>query len=621
MKTLNTCFGLAVLVAIVLLGLVLAVVPGLAQNAVPPTAREAAASPAFASKLHPATPPAMSKPRAATRARTGRASPQDQVIYENGPVNGTVDAWTINFGYVVANSFTLGSMDTVTGFDFYVWAYLGDTPLTVDWSITSAPFGGTTYGSGTAQLADSFVSHNQYDYNIREETVTGLNVNLSAGTYFLNLKNASTSLGDLLYWDENSGAGCNSPGCPSLADQNAAGTIASEAFDITGIGSEPPPPPCFGSGGSLQIIRDFTEEDRVRNAQGVTIDRAGNLFGTAGGGDNNAGLVYELSPKGQGWVFSSLYSFLGGSNGSGPSPVIVGPDAALYGTASGGIPNCGWGDCGLVFSLRPGPTACLTASCPWTESVLYQPTGNNDAYDPGNLVFDQAGNLYGTSGSGGAYGNGAIFELTPSNGGWKENIIYSFPGGSDGYGPGSLLMGNDGNFYGTANSSRGSIVFQLVPSGGAWTENVIYTGVGWPTNLVQDGFGNLYGISYTQNDQGFSVMGYMLSPSNGSWVFSVIYTAPGRLYDPYDTSDLSIDAAGNLYAAIGHPDPGSPVGGNDYWWGAVMINFGSLWYGSAVEFFPNGPLAVDAGGNVYGTTFDCGRYDDGAIGTIWKVTR
>ncbi len=124
-----------------------------AQNSVPPTAREAAALPEWASKLaRPTTPRPTGNSPASARMRPHRASPLDGVLYDNGPVNGTVDAWAINFGYVVSDTFTLASEDTVSGFDFYVWAYPGDTALSVDWSITSDEFGGTTYGSGTAQL-------------------------------------------------------------------------------------------------------------------------------------------------------------------------------------------------------------------------------------------------------------------------------------------------------------------------------------------------------------------------------------------------------------------------------------------------------------------------------------
>ena len=164
-----------------------------------------------------------------------------QVLYDNGPINGTVDAWTINFGYVVSDSFTVSSATTVAGFDIGVWEYPGDTALTVDWSITSAEFGGTTYGSGTASVAQVFYSTNQYGYDIDKLSVSGLNVALGAGTYWLNLQNATTAFGDPLFWDENSG--------PSSASESAVGTIASEAFNINGPATpEPSSILLFGSG-------------------------------------------------------------------------------------------------------------------------------------------------------------------------------------------------------------------------------------------------------------------------------------------------------------------------------------------------------------------------------------
>ena len=155
------------------------------------------------------------------------------------------------------------------------------------------------------------------------------------------------------------------------------------------------------------------------------------------GGDTGYGLVYELASKDQGWVFNTLYNFTGGSDGSVARHAHrrAGRSALRHGKRR--IQNCG-DYCGLIYSLRPAPTACLTSSCSWTESVVYQPTGNNDVLALAVWFSTQAGNLYGTSGSGGAYGQGAVFELTPSNGGWTETILYSFTGGSDGGGPGSL---------------------------------------------------------------------------------------------------------------------------------------------------------------------------------------
>ena len=121
----------------------LAVISARPQNPVPPTAREAAALPEFVAKLHPATRPAMNKPQAAARSRTGQPLPQDGVIYENGPVNGTTDAWTINFGYIVSDSFVPSNGGQVSGFDFGVWELPGDKLSSLQWSITSAPNGGT----------------------------------------------------------------------------------------------------------------------------------------------------------------------------------------------------------------------------------------------------------------------------------------------------------------------------------------------------------------------------------------------------------------------------------------------------------------------------------------------
>jgi len=188
-----------------------------------------------------------------------------QWSYDNGPLNGTTDAWTINFGYIVSDTFVAGG-NNVTGFSFNTWEFSGDVLTSVDWSITSAENGGTVYGSGTATnggngpggggtLNSVFVSSNQYGYDTDKNTVSGLNVTLGGGgapgsTYWLNLQNAVVPSGDPVFWDENSGVGCGGSGCPSMASESSVGTIPSESFTIGGGGTTPEPSSImlFGSG-------------------------------------------------------------------------------------------------------------------------------------------------------------------------------------------------------------------------------------------------------------------------------------------------------------------------------------------------------------------------------------
>jgi hypothetical protein len=192
--------------------------------------------------------------------------------YSNGPINGTVDGWTINSGYSVADSFTLNSASTVTSFSAGLWLDFGDVPTGISWAITTAPdfsgFKGTagisgitgTLGGGT--LSNSFLGTNKYFDDIYNSTVTGLNFSLGSGTYYLELFNATSSLGSYVYWDQNNG--------PSLAYENTIGLLngnsnfnpagGSEAFTINGTTATTPEPGTmlmFGTGalGLLGAVR------------------------------------------------------------------------------------------------------------------------------------------------------------------------------------------------------------------------------------------------------------------------------------------------------------------------------------------------------------------------------
>lgn len=160
-----------------------------------------------------------------------------QVVYENGPINGNIDAWTINFGFVVADSFNISSgPTTVTGLSFGVWLFAGDTLTSAEVSLTSEPFGGTTYFDQVVNFTASGCAINNFGFNICDETGTFNGPTLNNGVYWLNLQNALTEKGNPVYWDENDGIGCHSPGCPSSATESFE-SIPSEAFSILGTSS------------------------------------------------------------------------------------------------------------------------------------------------------------------------------------------------------------------------------------------------------------------------------------------------------------------------------------------------------------------------------------------------
>jgi PEP-CTERM motif-containing protein len=158
--------------------------------------------------------------------------------YDNGPINGTTDAWNIT-SYVASDTF-VGNGGDLSGFSFGVWETPGDVLSSVTWSI-SATENGNAIASGVASgnsLTDKFLSENQYLYDIHLISVTARGLNLTYGsTYWLNLTSATVPSGDSVYWDENSGKGCNGigggKGCPSSASLTTVGTIPSEAFTVS----------------------------------------------------------------------------------------------------------------------------------------------------------------------------------------------------------------------------------------------------------------------------------------------------------------------------------------------------------------------------------------------------
>jgi hypothetical protein len=176
-----------------------------------------------------------------------------QILYANGPVNGETYAWTINYGYIVSDTFTLsGGNSAVTGLSFGAWLYPGDTLTSADVSITSRINSGTTYFDETVVFSASRCAANSYGYDVCTETGSFSGPTLLSGTYWLNLQNAVTTQGNQVYWDQNSGVGCRSLGCPSQGWDSNEGPVPSESFSVLGSANGTTPEPgsivLFGTG-------------------------------------------------------------------------------------------------------------------------------------------------------------------------------------------------------------------------------------------------------------------------------------------------------------------------------------------------------------------------------------
>jgi PEP-CTERM motif-containing protein len=180
-------------------------------------------------------------------------------VYNNGPINGTTDAWTINFGFFVSDTFTVSTPNTpITSLTFGAWLFPGDVLQSVEVSMTSDVLGGTTYFDQVVNVTQSGCSGNQFGFDVCTETGMFGGPTLEPGTYWLNLQNAVVNNGDPVYWDENSGIGCTSKGCPSVAEtdciQDYVGCIPSESFTLSSGGGvngttpEPSSAVLFGSG-------------------------------------------------------------------------------------------------------------------------------------------------------------------------------------------------------------------------------------------------------------------------------------------------------------------------------------------------------------------------------------
>jgi uncharacterized repeat protein (TIGR03803 family) len=386
----------------------------------------------------------------------------------------------------------------------------------------------------------------------------------------------------------------------------------------------------------------------------VIVGPDGKLYGTTvGGGGEKAcpnssfdgcGMVFQLTPGKDGkWRETILHAFRGGnSDGSTPAgDPAVDEKGNLYGTTvyGGPLDECSNEGCGIVFELTPN------AGGKWTYKVVHEFAVTDGAWPYGGLIFDAAGNLYGTTTGGGNTGActggcGVVFELTPgAKGQWTESVLYSFEG-TAGDGPNSpLIFDSTGNLYGATQhggaNGTGAVFELLRGKGGEWAEQVLYSfgdygskDGNWPVNgLTLDGVGNLYGATVnggTKGQQGWGTV-FKLTPfKNGRWAETILHD-----FDEYRfggggvDSGLILDTAGNLYgtAASGGkytcPGNGNVACGVVFrlaprskgkWTETVLHSFGKGKDGAG----PGG-LVSDSAGHLFGVTGE-GGYSGGRCG-------
>ncbi|HEY1658053.1 MAG TPA: choice-of-anchor tandem repeat GloVer-containing protein [Candidatus Sulfotelmatobacter sp.] len=206
------------------------------------------------------------------------------------------------------------------------------------------------------------------------------------------------------------------------------------------------------------VLYSFNIADGETPYGGVIFDSAGNLYGTTfyGGGNGcgsfGCGQVFKLSPAIDGkWAETTIYTFTGSTDGSHPySRLIFDSAGNLYGTTYGA--NSGGTGHGTAFRLSPN------ADGSWSFSLLHAFGQGKDGVQPtGTLAFDANGNLFGVTGKGGTANLGTVFELSPGTGGtWTEKVVHSFAGGLDGAYPSDGVVSSNGNIFGTTVSGGGT---------------------------------------------------------------------------------------------------------------------------------------------------------------------
>jgi len=364
---------------------------------------------------------------------------------------------------------------------------------------------------------------------------------------------------------------------------------------------------------------------------GVITDDQGNFYGaTAGGGTGSSGVVYQLSKaKGSAWVQTTLYAFTGGDDGGLPQAGLLRDGQGnLYGTTYQG----GSAGNGVVYQLSP-PKQGETA---WTQKVLWTFSGGNDGSQPTcALIMDAAGNLYGTTNWGGTGVVGTVFKLSPpADGGkrWTQTVLYNFTGNNDGGQPsGQMLLGSDGNLYGTtAGYGQFNLgnVFKLSATGGDhWDFSVLHAFSGDSdgevprAGLIQGPDGRIYGVTAGFARSFGTVFALDTSGSNYQVLWHVAGQQGFEGNGPWQ--ELSMDDSGTLYGATyadGESNAGEifqlkpPKNGQGSWTAKVLHTFQL----DANGEFPMTKVLVQKG-KLYGTAMGTAGQNGFWPGIVWRI--
>jgi hypothetical protein len=365
-------------------------------------------------------------------------------------------------------------------------------------------------------------------------------------------------------------------------------------------------------------------------------DAAGNFYGanTMGGGSKacsfGCGAIFELALGQNGArTYNVLYDFQGGADGAQPNVLTLGPDGNLYGTTYAGGVGAGGpgvdcpGGCGTVFKLtRP------SAGGLWTKEILYTFAGGADGGEPATaLIFDKAGNIYGTTSVGGNQDSGTFFELSPSaSGDYSKQILFQFAA-SISANPAFLTLGADGNFYGTTVAlyiypwPYPGVVFKLAPeAGGEWHETILHDFFNTsPISLAFDAFGDI--VVTTDGGEHCIYCGslFELKPSGKKYTLAEIYSFSSEKHGAAP-NPVALDAAGNIYGTTYLGGSGqygvayklTEVGGK--WNESILYNFAINANGGD----PFSGVLLDSAGNLYGATFYGGTAKE-PIGTLFEI--